>query len=309
VKPKARRSRIAGAGLFCLALAFVPISLARGPAPESALPAGGVTGTVKRHAAFASKLVEPRNVDVWLPPGYDREPKKRYAVLYMHDGQNLFDPATSYGGVDWGVDEVMTMLIAEGEVRETIVVGVWNSPKRFLEYMPQRAVPNGDASTIEGIPAEMKGPILSDAYLKFLVHELKPFVDATYRTRTGRDDTFVMGSSMGGLISLYALCEYPKVFGGAGCVSTHWPAGDGIVVEYLKKSLPRAGSHKIYFDFGTETLDAKYEPFQMRADDVMRRAGYRENRDWMTRKFTGAEHSERSWRQRVDVPLIFLLGR
>lgn len=309
MKPKARRSRIAGAGLFCLALAFVPISLARGPAPESALPAAGVTGTVKRHAAFASKLVEPRNVDVWLPPGYDREPKKRYAVLYMHDGQNLFDPATSYGGVDWGVDEVMTMLIAEGEVRETIVVGVWNSPKRFLEYMPQRAVPNGDASALEGIPAEMKGPILSDAYLKFLVHELKPFVDATYRTRTGRDDTFVMGSSMGGLISLYALCEYPKVFGGAGCVSTHWPAGDGIVVEYLKKFLPRPGSHKIYFDFGTETLDAKYEPYQMRADDVMRRAGYRENRDWMTRKFTGAEHSERSWRQRVDVPLIFLLGR
>jgi predicted alpha/beta superfamily hydrolase len=268
-----------------------------------------VTGTVRRHAAFASKFVEPRNVDVWLPPGYEREPKKRYPVLYMHDGQNLFDPATSYGGVDWGVDEIMTKLIAGGEIREAIVVGVWNSPKRFLEYMPQKAVPNGDASALEGIPVEMKGPILSDAYLKFLVHELKPFVDATYRTRTGRGDTFVMGSSMGGLISLYALCEYPKVFGGAGCVSTHWPAGDGSVIEYAKRALPRPGSHKIYFDFGTETLDAKYEPYQLRADDVMRRAGYRENRDWVTRKFPGAEHSERSWRQRVDVPLIFLLGR
>ena len=78
---------------------------------------------------------------------------------------------------------------------------------------------------------------------------------------------------------------------------------------YSSRALPRPGSHKIYFDFGTETLDAKYEPYQLRADDVMRRAGYRENRDWVTRKFPGAEHSERSWRQRVDVPLIFLLGR
>ena len=311
MKPPIRRSRLAGAGLLslALALAFVPVSLARGPAPERAAPGGGVIGTLRRHAAFASKLVEPRNVDVWLPPSYDREPKRRYPVLYMHDGQNLFDPATSYGGVDWGVDEIMTKLVEGKEVREAIVVGVWNSPKRFFEYMPQKAVPGGDTSALEGVPAEMRGPVLSDAYVEFLVHELKPFVDATYRTRAGRDDTFVMGSSMGGLISLYALCEYPKVFGGAGCVSTHWPAGGGVVVEYLKRALPRPGSHTIYFDFGTETLDATYEPYQRRADEVMRRAGYRENRDWMTRKFVGAEHNERSWRQRVDVPLIFLLGR
>jgi predicted alpha/beta superfamily hydrolase len=304
VNPTPRTLRLSGAGLLCLALAFVPVTPARGPAPK-----GGVIGTVKRHAAFPSKRVEPRNVDVWLPPSYEREPKRRYPVLYMHDGQNLFDPATSYGGVDWGVDEIMTKLIAGGEVREAIVVGVWNSPKRFNEYMPQKAVPGADARDLENIPVEISGPIISDAYLQFLVHELKPFVDATYRTRTGRGDTFVMGSSMGGLISAYAVCEYPMVFGGAGCVSTHWPAGDGIVIEYLKRALPRPRSHKFYFDFGTETLDATYEPYQQRADDVMRRAGYTENRNWVTRKFTGAEHSERSWRQRVDVPLIFLLGR
>jgi predicted alpha/beta superfamily hydrolase len=148
----------------------------------------------------------------------------------------------------------------------------------------------------------------ADAYLRFLVDELKPFVDATYRTLPGRDDTFVMGSSMGGLISLYALCEYPQVYGGAGCLSTHWPAGDGIVIDYLAETLPPPGHHKIYFDYGTETLDAQYEPYQRRADQVMRAAGYTEGVEWMTRRFDGAAHDEAAWQARVHVPLEFLLG-
>jgi len=117
-----------------------------------------------------------------------------------------------------------------------------------------------------------------------------------------------MGSSMGGLISAYALCEYPDVFGRAGCVSTHWPAGDGCVVDYLGQHLPRPGTHRLYFDYGTATLDATYEPFQQRADAVLKAAGYTAGRDWITRKFPGAEHSEKSWRERVDQPLSFLLG-
>ena len=111
------------------------------------------------------------------------------------------------------------------------------------------------------------------------------------------------------LISAYALCEYPEVFGGAGCVSTHWPTGDGAVIGYLAQHLPKPGAHKFWFDYGTATLDALYEPFQQRADAVMKVAGYTEGRDWITRKFEGAEHSEKSWRARVDQPLAFLLGR
>jgi predicted alpha/beta superfamily hydrolase len=112
---------------------------------------------------------------------------------------------------------------------------------------------------------------------------------------------------MGGLISLYALCEYPDVFGGAGCVSTHWPAGDGIVIDYMQTALPDPAAHRIYFDYGTETLDADYEPYQERADEVMQRAGYTEGANWITRKFPGADHSETAWRARVEISLRFLL--
>jgi predicted alpha/beta superfamily hydrolase len=118
-----------------------------------------------------------------------------------------------------------------------------------------------------------------------------------------------MGSSMGGLISAYAMSEYPEIYGGAGCVSTHWPAGDGIVIDYLKAHLPDARTHRFYFDYGTETLDANYEPYQRKMDEVMRNAGYKEGKNWVTKKFVGAEHAERAWSQRVDVPLTFLLHK
>jgi len=118
----------------------------------------------------------------------------------------------------------------------------------------------------------------------------------------------VMGSSMGGLISLYAVSEYPHVFGGAGCVSTHWPAGGDLLVDAMASTLPPASTHKLYFDFGTETLDSEYEPFQQRMDSHLRQAGYVENKNWLTLKFDGAEHSEKSWRERVEIPLAFLLG-
>lgn len=114
---------------------------------------------------------------------------------------------------------------------------------------------------------------------------------------------------MGGLISLYAASEYPDVFGGIGALSTHWPAGDGIVIDYLTAHLPDPRTHKLYFDYGTQTLDAGYEPYQRRMDAAMRAGGYTEGRNWITRKFEGAEHSERAWRERVDVPLQFLLGK
>ena len=106
----------------------------------------------------------------------------------------------------------------------------------------------------------------ADNYLKFLVDELKPFIDETYPTQSDRDNTFVIGSSMGGLISAYAIAEYPDVFGGAACMSTHWPVGDGVVVQWLNDHLPSAGTHRVYFDHGTETFDAEYEPYQQQMD-------------------------------------------
>jgi predicted alpha/beta superfamily hydrolase len=269
----------------------------------------GVTGTVVRFAAMPSNHVAPRNVDVWLPPSYGKDPAQRYPVLYMHDGQNLFDPATSYGHVDWAVDEAMTKLIAEGAVREAIVVGVWNTKRRRDEYMPQRPVHGKIKFNVPGAEDLDAADIISDRYLEFLVKELKPFIDATFRTLPGRADTVVMGSSMGGLISQYAMSQYPDVFGGAGCVSTHWPAGNGIALDDFAVHLPDPATHKYWFDYGTATLDALYEPYQQRADEILRKAGYVEGQNWITRKFEGAEHSEKAWRLRVDQPLVFLLGR
>lgn len=280
--------------------------------PEAKGPKSGgavAAGTLLRYAAFESKNIAPRNVDVWLPPGYDENPAARYPVIYMHDGQNLFDSATAGYGVEWEIDEAMGRLIERGEIRPAIVVGIWNTRMRIPEYMPARPVIEGGSKPVEVVGQQMGGRPLSDGYLTFIVDELKPFVDRTYRTMPGRDDTFVMGSSMGGLISLYAMCEHPDVFGGAGCVSTHWPAGNGIVVDYLGKAAPDPTTHRFYFDHGTEGLDAQYAPFQKRADDALRTAGYTENRNWMTRTFQGADHNERSWSQRVDIPLKFLLGR
>ncbi len=267
----------------------------------------GVTGTLLRHAQFPSRHVAARNVDVWLPPGYDEATATRYPVLYMHDGQNVFDPSTSYTHVDWGVDEAMTRLIANGHARAAIVVAVWNTPKRLQEYMPRKAISGDTFIPTPGDPPFPTSDIVADDYLTFLVTELKPFIDAQYRTLTGPADTSVMGSSMGGLISAYAVLEYPDVFGGAGCVSTHWPIAGGIVEGYLAQHLPAPGGNRFYFDYGTEAIDAQYEPYQQRIDGVMRARGYRAGADLLSHRYLGAAHNEAAWRARIEVPLMFLL--
>jgi predicted alpha/beta superfamily hydrolase len=272
-------------------------------------PALEATGTTESWQDVPSRHVAARNVDVWLPPSYGRDPARRYPVLYLHDGQNVFDPALSYTGVDWDIDGAMTRLIERGEIREAIVVGAWNTPLRFAEYMPRAPVTGKSISS--GIPLRPAGrtaDVVSDAYLRFLVEELKPMIDARYRTRPGREDTLIMGSSMGGLISLYALAQYPEVFGSAAAVSTHWPVCNGCVIDWLRKRLPAPGAHRLYFDYGTATLDAHYPPYQAKMDAAMRQRGYREGADWTTRRFEGAEHNEAAWKARVEIPLRFLLG-
>ena len=266
-------------------------------------------GTFLRCENFLSRLVPPRHVDIWLQPGYEASVDFRYPVLYMHDGQNLFLPGYSYRGEPWAVDKAIVRLMDDGKIPGAIVVGIWNvGGNRWGEYLPQKPAetPEGRAFAAR-FPDRLPGELYANAYLKFMVDELKPFIDSTYRTLPGQYDTFVMGSSMGGLISLYAITEYSQVFGGAGCVSTHWAAGENLMVDYFASVLPRPGSNKIYFDFGTETLDAAYEPFQTRMDEKMRAAGYTFGVDWLTRKFEGAAHSELSWRERVHIPLEFLL--
>jgi len=270
---------------------------------------------IVRYVDFESQFVDPRNVDVWLPDGNDGS-DDRYSVLYMHDGQNLFIPFQSiYNGVDWGVDETLQRLIDDGRATNTIVVGIWSTPKRRLEYLPQEAwdaAPEHMQVYIEDNEGGMPG---SREYLRFLVEELKPFIDRNYRTRPAREDTFIMGSSMGGLISLYGVIRYPGVFSAAACVSTHWPlhvdlnemAATRRFIGFLESAMPAPGSARFYFDYGTEELDGRYEPHQQLIDDMMHRLGYTEGEDWVTQKFEGAGHSEVAWNERSEVPLEFLL--
>lgn len=264
-------------------------------------------GALTRHADFPSRLVAPRHVDVWCPPGYAGS-TARYPVIYMHDGQNLFDAELSAFGVNWGVDEALVRLSATAGLAGAIVVGIWNTAARRREYMPAPPLeaPEGRA-LLEQFVAENGGPPISRQYLAFLTSELKPFVDATYRTLPDQRHTLVIGSSMGGLISLYALVAHPDIFGAAGCVSTHWSIAGDALLAFFGAALPPPGRHRLYFDYGTRGLDADYEPYQLRMDALLRAAGYRAGADWLTRAFPGADHTEADWRARVEIPLTFLL--
>ncbi|WP_296818580.1 alpha/beta hydrolase-fold protein [Brevundimonas sp.] len=278
-------------------------------------------GTVIDWMGVESAHVQPRNVTVWLPPGYGVG-DARHPVLYMHDGQNLFDPSRAPFG-EWGVDEHLVRLIDKGEVRAPIVVGVWNTPLRRQEYVPADLIRALPAATRSELRALYGGEPLSDGYLRFLVEELKPRVDASFLTLPGRDDTVISGSSMGGLISLYAMMKHPEVFSAAACLSTHWPLriegldASGLeafretLVEtwtrVVREGLPAGSDHRLYFDRGDETLDQFYAFFQDRIDSTVRQAGWGPER-FTSLVFPGAEHNEGAWNQRLDVPLIFLLG-
>ena len=265
-------------------------------------------GTLHHFPSVPSRFINPRNVEIWLPPDYDEDNRNGYAVLYMHDGQNLFEPQKSYIGVDWGMDETMADLCRKKEIRPTIVVGIWNTPQRLREYLPQE--PFCDHPSQRLMKRVIKcygGTPISDDYLRFMVYELKPFVDCRYRTRPEREMTFLVGSSMGGLISLYGICEYPLIFGGAGCLSTHWPIGHQLFSAYLKARLPKPGQHKIYLDYGNEANIPGYRVSQKHVNQILKGRGYEPGIDCLSYWSADDPHSETAWRARIQMPLRFLL--
>jgi len=273
---------------------------------------GPAAGTLRRFEAFPSTYVQPRTVDVWLPPGYKKG--KKHAVLYMHDGQMLFDSTATWNRQEWGIDESMTELMKDRRIRDVIVVGIWSTNRRHAEYFPQKPLellaPKERSSQLSGLIDTPR----ADDYLRFIVYELKPFIDSAFSTHSGQKDTFIAGSSMGGLISLYALCEYPEVFYGAACLSTHWPGSMNAKTAipqafniYLLKNLPPPQKHRIYFDHGTATLDALYAPYQQMIDATMRLKGYEGS--WITKVFEGGDHTEKAWSRRWTEPALFLLHR
>jgi enterochelin esterase-like enzyme len=268
----------------------------------------GVVGRLVYWTDVPSAYLGPtRHVEIWLPPGYDDQPSARYPVLYMHDGQNLFDPRIANTGVDWGVDEAVMRLVGERTIPPIIVVGVWSTAERGPEYSPWQRAPE---------------------YARFLIEELVPRVNAEFRTLTGPENTAVAGSSMGGLLSFYLVTHHPDVFGACGCVSTHFPLSEAQVAQYMPGVVRTANADetpyiirdieaglrvprgaRYWFDYGTQGLDAGYGATHEAVRRWLLEQGLVEGGDFVIRRYEGADHNEAAWRARLDDALTFLFGR
>lgn len=281
-------------------------------------------GTIKRIENFGT-LIQPRNIDIWLPPGFS--PSKKYPVLYLQDGQMLFDGTKTWNGQEWRVDEVLGEAIEKNEIDPFIVVGIWNNgSKRRAEYLPQKAVNVLLMNEKEYVLSATKDTVLplfevnlmADQYLKFVVFEVKIMIDSILPTLCDRSHTLIGGSSMGGLISLYANCEYPEIFGGALCMSTHWPGlfyenqslnpFPTSMIAYLKTKIPDFGTHRYYFDCGDQTLDSMYPKLQKEVDLLFFEKGYlSDSKHYSSQFFPGENHSEAAWSKRLRPALNFLM--
>ncbi len=296
----------AAAGVAALA----PLTRARAAVPLAAL--GRVVTLPVRSA-----LVAARPVFVWLPDGYDHHPR-RYPVLYMHDGETLFADAPAGGVAAPGIDEHVDGLAFAGAIRLPIIVGIGASPMRPRELLPAApvALMPGDArATVE---RRIGGAPLSDAYLRFVTRELKPLVDRHFRTLPGRADTAILGTGLAGLVSLYALTQYPQVFGSAGSLSDRTPlfaptsdegsaAAEQATRRYLQHAMPRAGAHRLYLDYGDIARDPAGRALHDIVPEAARARGYVEGVDLVSTARNGAVDNARQRIDRTDAALTLLL--
>ncbi len=262
-----------------------------------------LTGDVRLHKSFHSAMLNnDRDVIVFLPPGYDADSKKRYPVFYMHDGQNLFDGATSYiPGQEWRADEIAQSLIAAGKIEPLIIVGIYNAGvERVNEYTPAQ-------------DQKYKAGGKADLYGRFLVEELKPFIDKTYRTKADAKNTGLGGSSLGGLISLYLGLKYPTVFTRIAVVSPSVFWADNQIVHYTEGQT-RKPPLRIWLDIGTkEGRDVKEAQSTVDGARLLKRTlirkGWEEGKDFKYFEAEGAEHNEKAWAARLDQILEFLFPK
>lgn len=257
-----------------------------------------LTGHFRTHANMASAyLKNPHTIMVYLPPSYTQSTQRRYPVLYMHDGNNLFDRATGFMGQEWEVDEHTEALIKAGKIEDIIIVGVYNTPARMEEYTWHPATLDGQTQGGQGA-----------AYGRFMVEELKPFIDQQYRTLSDRNNTAVMGSSLGGLISYYLGQQYPHVFSKIGMMSPSvWWADRKIIQD--AKGVPT--DLKFWVDIGSKEGSNPTQTVQNTRDFVsqLEQKGYQHFRSLAFHIEDGAGHNEQAWSQRLEKPLRFFFGR
>lgn len=287
-------------------------------------------GEITRMSVKSGSLGGNVIVDVWLPPEYGSDADKKYPVVYAYDGQNLFDASFSFAGVPWAIDKACLELASDENFSMPIIVGINNRGAEGLrpsDYFPENA--------LQYIPPLLKDEtyiyqtcndiFLGNEEAAFVARELKPLIDYLYSTATGMATTFAMGSSMGALASMYLLCEYPDIFGGAACMSTHWIGSLNLnpdysmhddevcanaILEYLSDNIPTDGMHRLYLDQGTEGWDAGYRKYEVMAREIVRDKGYTEESGCLyTYDAEGAGHNEWFWQQRARIPLEFLLSK
>lgn len=245
-----------------------------------------VVGHIEFHHEFYSiNLKNERDIIVWLPPSYQSS-NKNFPVIYVHDGQNLFSPHTSYIGYDWQVDEVLTDLIEKGIVEEIIVVGIYNNKDRLDEY---------NFCTAKG-----------KKYAQFIIRELKPFIDQNYKTKSDMMNTAVMGSSMGGLISFQMAWQYPNIFGKAACLSNSFWASNRKIFETVANDNRDHSIQKIYLDCGCDEKQLIRDNKEMCL--LLRKKGFVNKKNLFCNFVKGGKHSEIDWSKRIDIPLKFLFG-
>jgi predicted alpha/beta superfamily hydrolase len=285
-----------------VATILATFGLVQGQEPQPSR-AHTLTGDIRYHKSFHSKILNnDRDVVVYLPPGYDKDQNKHYSVLYLHDGQNLFDGATSFiPGQEWSVDETAEVLIDRGKIEPLIIVGINNAGKdRVNEYTPAE-------------DAKYKAGGQADLYGRMLVEELKPFIDANYRTRKDAAHTGIGGSSLGGLVSIYLGLKYADVFSRVGVVSPAVWWADKQIIHYIEAS-PKKPKLRIWLDIGTK--EGRNPEEAKRTTDGARllketlvKKGWHEGEDLKYFEAEGAEHNERAWAARTDQILEFLFPK
>lgn len=288
------------------------------PAPVTQVKAG----TIAETGPFAVKGLPDQKLTIWLPPGYENSDRD-YPVLYMHDGHNLFDPAQSNFNKVWAADKAIIELSEQGIIEPHIIVGMWpHGGDRYRQYLPQIAAEEATGALADNIIKNALGrDVVSARYLEWIAGELKPQIDAEYRTLTDTANTAIAGSSMGGIMSCYAIIERPDIFGRAACISSHWPIAlpdiadehkaqvDAIWRDWLVEKLGEPDGRRIWMDHGTAMLDAYYPPYQAKIDTSFEAAGWVKGTDWRSEQFDGAEHEENAWADRLPDVLGWLLAK
>ena len=257
-----------------------------------------LTGNIKRHRRFSSEVLgNQRDVLVYLPPGYRRSLRRRYPVLYLQDGQNVFDAATSFAGVEWGVDETAERLIRQKRIEPLIIVAIANmGEERVHEYAPTRGVIDAKAKR------KKRSRGLARLYGHFLMDELKPNIDRKYRTKPGAEFTGLGGSSLGGLVTLAIGILYPRAFSRLIVMSPSiwW---DDFTIYRLVDSIEQKPPLKIWLDTGT--AEPGWEQARELRDRLSEK-GWKLRDDLQYMEAKGADHSEAAWAARVDPALRFL---